>query len=431
MTTKIPFGQASMFDLLDATTLPDNVILTHDINEEEFNAFVAEWLKQPVSAFDLETAGITSRKDALDYFRLRIRLLQVGYKGKCYIFDAFKETPARKQAFFKAVKEMLTCPKRIVVLHNGFFDLAILRCQANIRAKGIRDTCVISKMLNAGIGRLRPNDLGSAVKQFLGVSIDKSHQADDWSVDYLSNSQYLYAANDVIYTEKLFYAQVKECRAVGSLDISGKASQYSFLDNVKVECEAVPAFVELLATGQPVDLELCKTNIAKYQHAIDDLYAPLLEKLGLTYSASSPKLHAAIKAQYDIDVRDSKEKPTTSSDALFLAYTTSGNEDLLRLSLTRSLVKLRDTLQNLHDSASQNKGFARGCYNSLGDKASGRSTCKGGGVKSSLLALNLQNIPNNVIHPLLEEYNLPPLREVIRYTDADDVMYLFDLSASH
>jgi DNA polymerase I-like protein with 3'-5' exonuclease and polymerase domains len=431
MTKKIPFGQASMFNLLDATELPSNVILSHNIDDVEFNSFLDEWQQQAVSAFDLETAGNTSQKEALDYFRLRIRLLQVGYKGKCYIVDAFKETKARKKVFFDALKSILTCPKRLVVLHNGFFDLSILRTQANIRAVGIRDTCVMSKMLNAGIGFARPNDLGSAVKQFLGETIDKAHQVDDWSVGHLSNSQYLYAANDVIYTEKLFYAQVAQCRAVGNLDISSTVTQYTFLDNVKVECDCVPAFVELLATGQPVDMELCKANIAKYDAAIQDLYSPVERKLGLTHSASAPKLHAAILEHYGVDVRNSKEKATTASDALFLAYTTCGEEDLLRLSLTRSLVKLRDTLQNLYDSAVQNNGFARGCYNSLGDKASGRSTCKGGGVNSSLVALNLQNIPNNVNHPLLKEYNLPPLREVIRHTGADDVMYLFDLSASH
>lgn len=431
MADQLEFGKLNIYELLDPrNALPPNIQLTHEQSDEEFEEFLEEWDSQPLVAADLETAGKTNKKEALDYFRLKVRLIQIGYKGNCFIVDTFKETPERKRKVLNQLKRLVEGTKQTQVFHNGFFDLSILRTQGNIRAKSVRDTMVMAKMLNAGYGRIRPNNLGACVEQFLGIKLDKSHQKDDWAVPYLSNSQYLYAANDVIYTEKLYYEMCKQAKTYSNLDLTGKPCKYSFIDNIVTECEVLPAFVELLATGQPVDLELCTTNIKKYRDAIVDLYQPLMDKLGLPYSAQPAKLHKAIKDVYGINVMDSKDKPTTSSDALFLASIDHGNDDLLRLSLTRSLVKLADTLQNLYDSAMQNNGYARGCYTSLGDKASGRSTCKGGGVNSSLEALNLQNIPGNVQHPMLDKYDLPPMREVIRQPDLTS-MYLTDLSSSH
>lgn len=426
----LKLSQMSLFNLLDDTVLPDNVKLLHKLPSDEVKQLLAEWERRQCVAVDIETLGKESTKDALNPFWGGIRLIQIGYQGKVLILDTKHSSNRLANVFVQQLKNLLESDKQVQVFHNAIFDLSFLSIRLSIKARDVRDTMIIGKMLNAGIGLARPNSLAALCKQFLGKAPDKSHQTDDWSVNELSNSQYLYAANDVIYTEKLYYKMLKEVNSVADIDFTGRPTQYSFKDTVITECNVIPAFVDIISTGQPIDLDYARDVLRQYKEASDDLYEPVAIKLGMPYTAQPAKMLEAIKKVYGLSVKDNDGVETTSSDALFLTYCSSGEEDLLRLSLTRSLAKTITTLENLISSAEQCKGYARGGYTSLGDTASGRSTCKGKGKNSNWETLNLQNIPNHVRHPLLEKYNLPKIRSVIKHPQ-DDVMAIYDLSASH
>lgn len=434
MATKnrLTHGTPSLFNILDRTPLLDSITLLHESTEGQIEAFYQTWDSSSYVTLDLETTGEDTQAHGLNPFLGYIRLYQVGIKGNVMIVDSLKTPNHLLEKFLTELKRHCEGTQQVQIYHNAIFDLNWLRIQHGIRSRKVRDTMVMSKMLNAGIGNLSSNSLGDCVKRFLSVELDKSSQKDDWSVYELSNKQLNYAANDVIYTEKLFYSMVRELRSIAPIDMFGRPCERSFLDVVTTECDFIPVMSEIVATGQPVNIEYAYQVLKQYQDAIEDLYKPVLDKTGLTSTAQPAKLLEAIKRVYGVTILGiDGETETTSSDALFLAYCEHGIEDLMRISLTRTLAKSVTTLEKLILSAEQCGGYARGNYSSLGDTSSGRSTCKGKGRESSWECLNLQNIPGHCNHPMLDKYNLPKIRSVIQHKGYEKVMALYDLSSSH
>ncbi|MGL6343617.1 MAG: hypothetical protein ACRC80_31295 [Waterburya sp.] len=278
-------------------------------------------------------------------------------------------------------------------------------------------------------------DLKSVAERLLNKGVDKTEQKSDWSQPLLSNSQLNYAATDVVVTYDCFMELCKRLRKWDSIpDLFGNPCKYKLTEIAKIECEAIPAFVEMVLTGQPVDIEKAKEVKAQYEKAIDDLYKPVLDKIKLPYSAQSIKLTKAISEVYNIQLKNSDGANSSKSSVLFEYYCQTKEEDLLRLSLVRSLKKSVDAIEGLILSSELYNGYARGGYVSLGNTGSGRSTCgsdrKNKSNPSTFEALNLQNLPNPIEHPLLEKYRLPSIRSIIT-NKSDKGMFLQDLSASH
>lgn len=450
---------------LDTTPLDSSIIFPDD---NRYDSFIKKWQSSKFFCLDIETTG-NNTGDGLNPFAGKIRLIQIALP-KCddvLVVDMFKTVPV---TFLDTLKTTCESTTQHQIGHNIQFDLTWLQHHLGIESNNPYCTRIMSVLRWCGIkwvnnkGQILPmsHSLSGLAERLFGIKVDKTEQASAWHSEKLSNSQINYAAEDVRITLKCFLElanQISKLDSEVTTDLTGLKPTYSLMDIVKVECNAIPVFVEIFLTGQPIDLDYAGELRQQYLDAMEDLYQPAYDLLGLPFSASSDKLCSAIWHHLNIaliqEVKDeddddvvktqqlqllgkkppelqSNEKLSTSSANLFYHYTQTNNDILLRISLTRSLKKAVDSLDALIESAKQNDGYAKGYYTSLGSTGSGRSTCKGGGKNSSLKATNLQNIAGVIEHPLVEAYNLPPVRTIITDKNLpDSSMWLVDLAASH
>ncbi|MGL5881060.1 MAG: hypothetical protein ACRC2V_25245, partial [Xenococcaceae cyanobacterium] len=405
-------------------------------------------------AIDIETTDSQDfHSNGLDYLRGQIRLIQVGLpSGKVIVFDCWTNEDRR---FMALLQQTLRNRCIQVVGHNIMFDLLFLYRQFGFICESPRDTQILSTIRWCGIKEYR-HGLAAVYQRLFDEKIDKTLQTSDWGQKELANSQLNYAALDVIYTLRCYRQLCKDIQSYESMpDLFGKKPLYSLQEIAIIECNVIPAFVSMQLQGFPVNIEKGERVIKEYQDALFDLFDPVKRKLGLDYNANNLKLAKEIYEQTGILLlvdrkQDDDEKAltrqqltklgwdslvppnkkiSTSSAILFDYYTKTNNDILLRISLARSLKKLIDCLTSLVGSAKQNDGRARTFYRSLGATGTGRNTASGGG-KSTLIALNLCNLPNHIEHELIDRYKLTPIREIIE-APANTKLGIIDLSSSH
>jgi DNA polymerase I-like protein with 3'-5' exonuclease and polymerase domains len=461
-------SQLSFFALLDDTPLNDNIVLS--TSSVAFLALLPEMANAKVLTLDIETThDKTGQFNGLDHARGRIRLMQIYLSkiNKVLVVDLFKTDVGILDKFTQLLGRQLSNPDCVICGQNIYFDLLYLRHAYGFRANNIRDSRIMSQIRWAGI-KLYRHGLGDIYKRLFFNTMSKEMQRSDWSQPELSNTQLNYAATDVVNTFRCIVELGKQIQTFNNMrSILGSECDYKLDEIALTECNAIPAFVEIAYNGLPINIPFAANTIEQYKNAINDLYAPVGVKLGLPYSAQPLKIAKSIYQTYGVwlieedykkslldpedddddiikkkDLRQltltvddeyppipSTHKLTTASSTLFNYFVETGEEDLLILSLVRSLKKALDSIVNLHDSAVQNNGNAKGGYNVLGMTSTGRSTC-GGDRKSSTIAQNLQNLPNEVKHPLLDRYALPAPREVIQ-APTGSKLSIIDLSASH
>lgn len=457
------FGiQLDLLSAIDTTPLEDFIITPAS---DGYKDFLKQWVKAPYFTLDCETTESTRSGrlgNGLDAFAGQIRLIQIGLPdNKVLIVDLFKDNT---EQFMPVLKRTLWDEKQSVVGQNLYFDLLFLRCQFGLLARSVRDTRVLSIVLWCGIKYYR-HGLADIYKRLFNEDLSKEQQTSDWGQPELSNTQLNYAAWDVVATNKIYRRLCKKIEEYNEMpDINGQPCQYSLREVAIIECECIPAFVETAYNGMPVNIEKALEMEATYEFAIHDLFKPVQDKLNLPFSANPAKLAIAIWKEYgvwlleedkdaDFDDEDDEDdekikitqlnlfaqeplpeippgfKLSTSSANLFHYYTLSQEEDLLRISLVRSIKKCYDTIQKLRLSAQQNDGYAKTRYNPLGSTGTGRST-SGGDKKGTLESLNLQNIPNVIEHELLKTYNLPQTRDCI-IAPQNTKLSIIDLASSH
>ncbi|MEN9871608.1 MAG: hypothetical protein RLZZ171_2600 [Cyanobacteriota bacterium] len=450
---------------------------------KEYAQFLLDWKTSSYFVLDLETAE-TKTGNGLDARRGKIRLFQILLpNNKLLIVDTLRTTHGLEEtsrtahglevssspvssspvsSFIETLRQTCSDPQILVVGHNLYFDLTWLRVKYSIVAQCVRDTKVLAQVATAGIKTQRYS-LAAVHKWLFEEELDKTLQTSDWNQPDLSNEQYNYARLDVIATHRCFLrlcAIIKKYDKVP--DVFGRRCDRTLVEVAQIECDSIPAFVEMGVNGYPVNLSVIAELIAEYEQAIADLYDPVQKKLGLPYSAQAIQLAKAIydvysiwllreKTTKELEAEEDKNEIvnvselnlfnhnypnvpethvlTTASATLFSYYLKTENDDLLIISLTRSLKKLLDTLYALRDSAWQNNGRAVTRFNSLGSTSSGRSTSSGDN-SSTTIALNLQNLPNPVSHPLLDKYKLKPIRYAIQ-APTGKKLSIIDLSASH
>jgi hypothetical protein len=459
-------AQLSFFGDLDNTPLDSRVVL---LDDPRFEELLVKTSQAKIITLDIETMiDPALGGNGLDWSRGKPRLIQTYVPGEdiVLVVDTLSKNPLLKQ-FLKVLGRQLSNPSCRIVGHNLYFDLCFLKHHYGFRANGIRDTRILSTMLWCGIKYYR-HSLAEVYKRLFNAEMSKEMQKSNWNDIKLANTQLNYAAIDVINTYRCFIELAKRLKAFDSMpSIMGGKCDHSLVDIATAECESTSAFVEITTNGLPVNLEEGYAAIKKYEEAIKDLYAPIKKELKLPFTASSTNLCVRIYQEYgvflleektskelaDMDSDDADEddvdlkgfgellgiqalpeipkthKLSTSSANLYRYYQETGVEALLIISLTRSLKKSLDALVALVKSAEQNNGMARTSYSVLGNTGTGRST-SGGNLKSTMLCLNLQNLPNKIKHPLVNVYKLPALRDII-VAPAGQKLTITDLSASH
>jgi DNA polymerase I-like protein with 3'-5' exonuclease and polymerase domains len=457
---KMLHNQLSFMAAIDSTPLDSDIVLQSD---PRWSNTLKEFAVAKAFGIDIETQT-TKNGNGLDHWRGAIRLIQVYLpkSGLTLILDLQND---KADAFIGLLGRQLANPAVAVVGANLYFDLLWLRTKYGFRACNIRDSQLLSQTLWAGIKSYK-HSLAAVYQRLFNKVMAKESQLSNWADPNLSNTQLNYAARD---SKNAFMCVAELGKRIQSFNnmpsVLGGQCDYTLQEVALIECNAIPAFVEIAHNGLPVNIPYALDVEKQYADCIENFYAPVKAKVNLPYSAQPIKMVQAVydiygvwllaedvKYDQDEDTADDdvflnqkqqtlfelKQYPevpkgyklTTSSDVLFQYYCETGEEDLLVLSLVRSLKKSLDAITTLRTSAQQNKGFAKGSYRSLGFTSTGRSTCGGGGHASTLIALNLQNLPNVVEHDLLDKYKLPAPRDVIQAMSGYKLS-IIDLSAAH
>ena len=152
--------------------------------------------------------GVDTETSGLDPHQNRVELIQIASEDYCLIVDlnlfraeesgVTRVTPRAvswEQDGAKQLKALLESSKT-KVLQNAQFDLNFLAAEGVVVKGSIFDTMLCARVLNNGSGW--KNDLGSLVKRYLKVEIDKSNQKEDWTQRPLPDDMLQYAARDAI-----------------------------------------------------------------------------------------------------------------------------------------------------------------------------------------------------------------------------------------
>ena len=411
--------QPTLFDYFreDSQTLNDNIILYDD---DRWEAGLEIFASSKKISFDTETYGAESWHP-LWFKKNRIRLLQVGLvNGWCLMADlgGWKETAnpdhkkiilKRYEKFLAILKDKLFDPEVIIVGVNLKFDATTIRHHFGFILRQARDLMILSQVYWAGVGvekakagenrseRCKLSHGLKGIAERFGYKIDKTEQTSNWGWN-LSNSQLNYAADDVIVVLKIFD------------DFKPLIIEAGLAYTAFVECNCVSVFAEMEFKGVPVNLELAKVELAKYEEKIQyfidifDKYFPTVQ-----WSSNVQVLQAFQEGIEGFNtVFKEGESPNVSAETLHQIDHPAAKALLEARRLSTGANNIRGFINNSFD------GNIRGFYRQIAPGGSGRSTCS---AKMSInrrqynLGAQLQNPPNTI-----REYKgeLKGVREIIQ-----------------
>lgn len=136
-------------------------------------------------AIDTETMGLRPHRD-------RLCLVQIsGGDGTAHLvkFDGKSYDAPR-------LKALLADPGVLKIFHFARFDVAVLEHYLGVVTNPVYCTKIASKLARTYTDRHGLKDL---VSEILGIEISKQQQSSDWGAAELSDSQRMYAANDVLH----------------------------------------------------------------------------------------------------------------------------------------------------------------------------------------------------------------------------------------
>lgn len=216
----------------------------------ELLTFLPAILQTGLFAVDTETTGLDPHMDKLRLIQLAVpsqpvllidcrSFLPSGQKLLCDIFSS------------KAVK----------VFHNAKFDLQFL-IQAGVTTSFIFDTMLAAQLLRSFGGSLRAN-LAAVSQHYLGITLDKTEQTGDWSLE-LTDSQAEYAALDAGILLRLYEV------------MNAQLSKYGMERVANIEFQCVSAIAHTEYYGIHLNLEqwepLCRITEQACEAALQTLY---------------------------------------------------------------------------------------------------------------------------------------------------------------
>lgn len=94
------------------------------------------------------------------------------------------------------------------VFHHAMFDLRFLCYHWGVTAQNIACTKIAAKLIDPA--KREGHSLSNLVREYLGVTLDKSSRKSDWLTWGLSPEQWKYAGDDVKYLHDLLHALLRE-----------------------------------------------------------------------------------------------------------------------------------------------------------------------------------------------------------------------------
>ena len=210
---------------------PNYEYITTDEQAREATAII---YRQPIIEVDSETT-------ALDPYKGKISLIQIGIPNKAYIFDVRNDTE-HSSVDPQTLKPVLTGPNQIRILQNAVFDMKMIRHHYGFYIENIYDTMLTEQLFHLG-QKVKAN-LPALIFKYLGITMDKEPR--NTFKDYgqtFKPFQLEYAANDV-----------SVLRLIKDLQFS-KIKEHNFEDVCRLEFEFTKPMCEMELNGITLDAE--------------------------------------------------------------------------------------------------------------------------------------------------------------------------------
>lgn len=234
---------------------------------------------------DTETTG-------LNPYENEIRLIQVKNPDKEFALIVDFANVNLTAGLFEAFEN------KKLVFHNAKFDLSFLsRLDKRFLDLDIEDTMLIGKAFEPE----NKHSLKDMVKKHLGIEIDKTQQKSNWNED-LSESQYIYAALDVIYLEELF---------------NRLQEKYNFNDNLvyKIEKNFIKTLIKIEQKGIKLDFEKALEFLEDVREEYTKIENQLLQKYRINPRSPQEVAKALISEGVELP-KTKKGNYSTSEDVL-------------------------------------------------------------------------------------------------------------------
>jgi ribonuclease D len=165
----------------------------------------ASMLDELVAQLSTETLiGVDSESNSLHAYQERVCLIQLSTRTNDYIIDPLAIHDMRPLGAIFADEKIEK------VLHGAEYDIVTLKRDFGFEFNNLFDTMIAAKICN-----INPFGLNHLLKAFLGVTIDKRHQLDNWAVRPLPQDSLIYAQMDSHYLPHLhdiLYVRLKSLR---------------------------------------------------------------------------------------------------------------------------------------------------------------------------------------------------------------------------
>ena len=192
------------------------------------DSLLQKYLASEFVAVDTEMDGLQLRRD-------HVRLVQLcDPAGNVALV---RPNPPKSPPNLKKLLTSRSVPK---VFHYALADVSFLRTSLGVRVAPFVCTKVMSKLART---YTEQHGLKNLVMEFLGVDLSKTSQTSNWAGD-LTPIQMEYAANDAIYTMKVYDELKKLVEARGKLPSGITLKQL----NDKAQA-SLPMIVELVLNG--------------------------------------------------------------------------------------------------------------------------------------------------------------------------------------
>jgi ribonuclease D len=141
-------------------------------------------------------------------FYPQVALLQLCFDDKAWLVDPLKINT------LGPLRELLTNPDTVKVLHSASEDLEVFQHWLGVLPQPMFDSQRASALLNIGFG------LGyrAMVEKMCGENLPKGETRSDWLQRPLTESQCHYAAQDVTFLLPIYHTLQQQCVDAGKLD---------------------------------------------------------------------------------------------------------------------------------------------------------------------------------------------------------------------
>ena len=218
---------------------------------ESLKNAVEELRRSEILGFDTETTE-------LDPYRGELRLVQFSDGRSTQVIDlrhfSGNGGGPRGNPDLQPLIDLLADESVTKIAHNAKFDAKWVRYHLGCELNGVFDTMLASQLISAGDPERR-HSLADVARVYLGVDVDKSLQASDWSANELSQQQVQYAARDAALMPQI-HAQSVERLAADELNTAAR-----------IEFDCVMPISEMELNGIHLDQERWREQLEKVKVA--------------------------------------------------------------------------------------------------------------------------------------------------------------------